>query len=59
MVLSSATLPKLHELTETITDFTNKFDEALVFSIVSHDCKKSIPIINKHGYVILPHLLHL
>jgi hypothetical protein len=58
MVLSSATLPKLHELTETITDFKNKFDGAQVFSIVSHDCKKSIPLINKDGYVVLPHHLN-
>jgi hypothetical protein len=58
MVLSSATLPKLHELTETITDFRNKFDGAQVFSIVSHDCKKSIPLINKDGFVVLPHYLN-
>jgi hypothetical protein len=57
LVLSSATLPKLHELSETITDFTNKFDGAQVFSIVSHDCKKSIPLINKDGFVVLPHHL--
>jgi hypothetical protein len=58
MVLSSATLPKLHELTETITDFKNKFEGAQVFSIVSHDCKKTIPLINKDGYVVLPHYLN-
>jgi hypothetical protein len=58
MVLSSATLPKLHEITETITDFKNKFDGAQVFSIVSHDCKKSIPLINKDGLVVLPHHLN-
>jgi hypothetical protein len=58
MVLSSATLPKLHELTETITDFKNKFNGAQVFSIVSHDCKKSIPLINKDGFVVLPHYLN-
>ena len=57
MVLSSATLPKLHELTETITDFKAKFDGAEVFNIVSHDCKKSIPLINKDGFVVLPHYL--
>ena len=55
MILSSATLPKLHELTETTEDFKRKFDKAQIFNIVSHDCKKSIPIINKHGYVVLPH----
>lgn len=58
MVLSSATLPKIHELTETISDFKDKFPNAEIFNIVSHDCKKSIPIINKDGYVVLPHYLH-
>jgi hypothetical protein len=57
MVLSSATLPKLHELTETIPDFKNKFTGCEIYNIVSHDCKKSIPIINKDGYVVLPHYL--
>ena len=58
MVLSSATLPKLHELTETIPDFQNKFPGTEVYNIVSHDCKKSIPIINKDGFVVLPHYLN-
>ena len=57
MVLSSATLPKDNELTETIPDFLNKFPGAEICSIVSHDCKKSIPIINKDGFVVLPHYL--
>ena len=58
VVLSSATLPKLNELTETIPDFLNKFNQAEIINIVSHDCKKSIPIINKDGYVVLPHYLN-
>jgi hypothetical protein len=57
VVLSSATLPKFHELTETIADFKNKFPESEIYNIVSHDCKKSIPIINKDGFVVLPHNL--
>jgi len=56
-VLSSATLPKGHELTETIPDFLNKFPGAEICNIVSHDCKKSIPIVNKDGYVVVPHYL--
>jgi len=56
-VLSSATLPKFHELTETISDFKNKFPEGEIYNIVSHDCKKSIPIINKDGFIVLPHYL--
>jgi hypothetical protein len=58
VVLSSATLPQQNELTETIPDFLNKFPGAEICNIVSHDCKKSIPIINKDGLVILPHYLY-
>ena len=57
MVLSSATLPKIHELTETVADFKTKFANAKIYSIVSHDCKKSIPMINKDGFVVLPHYI--
>jgi ATP-dependent 26S proteasome regulatory subunit len=57
IVLSSATLPKEDELTETIPDFLNKFPGAEICNIISHDCKKSIPILNKDGYVVLPHYL--
>jgi hypothetical protein len=57
IVLSSATLPKEHELTETVADFKNKFIYGEIHSIISHDCKKSIPIINKDGFVDLPHFL--
>jgi hypothetical protein len=56
-VLSSATLPKECELTETISDFKCKFSNAEVHSIISHDCKKSIPIVNKDGFVEVPHFL--
>jgi hypothetical protein len=57
VVLSSATLPKLNELTETIPDFLNSFPGAEIVNIVSHDCKKSIPIVNKDGLVVVPHYL--
>lgn len=57
MVLSSATLPKVHEIPETISDFVSKFPMASVVSVISHDCKKTIPIIDKNGYVVLPHHL--
>jgi len=55
MVLSSATLPKVHEIPETISDFISKFPNASIASVISHDCKKTIPIIDKNGYVVLPH----
>jgi hypothetical protein len=57
VVLSSATLPKLHELTETVSSFHVKFPGSEINNICSHDCKKTIPIINKYGYVVLPHYL--
>jgi ATP-dependent 26S proteasome regulatory subunit len=57
VVLSSATLPKENELSETIRDFKCKFSNSEVHSIISHDCKKSIPIINKDGFVEMPHFL--
>jgi len=74
MVLSSATLPKMHELDETTRDFKEKFDgfvfvnelkdtfdfervvkQPRIFNIASHDCRKTIPIINKDGYTVMPH----
>jgi len=58
VVLSSATLPKENELSETLPGFLNKFPGAEICSIISHDCKKSIPIVNKDGFVILPHYLN-
>jgi hypothetical protein len=55
LVLSSATLPKLHEIGLTIESFHKKFEGATIHNIISYDCKKSIPIVNKFGYVIIPH----
>lgn len=57
VILSSATLPKVHEMIETTADFKEKFPGAQIHSIVSHDCKKTIPLINKYGFVVLPHNL--
>lgn len=71
IVLSSATLPKYNELTNTIHNFIKKNEQSdgdgdgdddhtkhpFVENIVSHDCKKSIPILNTAGFVVLPHYL--
>jgi hypothetical protein len=76
VVLSSATLPKMHELDETIRDFKEKFadyifgfadEEAFtyetvvkqprIFNIASHDCRKTIPILNNNGYTVMPHYI--
>ena len=59
MILSSATLPKLYELSDTIENFKCKFglENTEIFNIVSNDCKKSIPVVDKSGYVVLPHYM--
>jgi hypothetical protein len=61
VVLSSATLPREGEMVNVIQDFKVKFQSAdeppEIYSIVSHDFKKSIPIINQGGFVELPHYM--
>jgi hypothetical protein len=62
IVLSSATLPKFHTIPQVIEDFKEKFqsfDEDKpnpeIYNIVSHECSKTIPIIDNNGYVVVPH----
>ena len=69
VVLSSATLPQRHEIVETINDFSVRFTceaghagaseagHAEVHEIVSYDCKKTIPMINREGFAEMPHYL--
>jgi len=58
VVLSSATLPRQEELEEMISGFSAKFNTTNVDSVVSHDCSKTIPILDTDGYIILPHLVY-
>jgi len=58
MVLSSATLPQQKEITDTIMDFCSRFDNVDVHEIISYDCKKTIPLINREGFVEMPHYLY-
>lgn len=63
MVLSCATLPNEDEIYPVIQDYKNKCgiedsDQAELHAITSFDCKKSIPILNKDGYCVLPHMLY-
>lgn len=57
IVLSSATLPRREEIGETISSFTTQFLGAEIHEIISYDCKKTIPMINKEGFVEMPHYL--
>jgi len=56
IILSSATLPHEEDLQETIADFTSRFENSVVHNIVSHDCNKSIPLLNTKNEVEMPHL---
>ena len=56
IILSSATLPKEEDIAETIMDYKSRFN-GNVKSIISHDCKKTIPLINKEGYIEMPHYI--
>lgn len=58
MVLSCATLPKEDEIQCVIDDFREKFDNADIKTISSYDCKKSIPILNKDSFCVLPHTFY-
>lgn len=57
VVLSSATLPSKNEIHQTITDFQLKFANAEIYHVSSHDCKKSISLLDKDNNVVLPHSL--
>ena len=58
IVLSSATLPKEHEITVTIAGYKDKFPDAEVITITSSECKKTIPILNKSNEIEMPHYLY-
>jgi hypothetical protein len=58
VILSCATLPEMDELQPIFGDFRNKFSKAVIHSVTSTDCKKSIPIINKTGLCMLPHYMY-
>jgi len=59
VVLSSATLPREDEIVDVIQDFKVKFHDkgAESYSVISHDFKKSIPIVNQGGFIELPHYM--
>ena len=57
VILSSATLPTQEEMSVSINDFCNMFSDATVYNIGSYDFKKTIPIINKEGFVEMPHYI--
>ena len=57
MVLSCATLPHEEEISEALSDYRSKFPTAQIQTISSHDCRKSISVLNCDGKSVVPHLL--
>jgi hypothetical protein len=58
VVLSSATLPQQEDLIDMIAAFQEKFGCTNIENIVSHDCSKTIPILDPEGNIVLPHLIY-
>lgn len=56
IILSSATLPQIDELSGVTRSFISKFDSTNIINIVSHDCAKTIPLLDTDGFIVLPHL---
>jgi len=56
IVLSSATLPTVEEMKETINDYKMRFGGE-IHSIKNYDCSKSISLISRDGYVEAPHYI--
>jgi hypothetical protein len=56
IILSSATLPRVNEIGDAIQDFIGKFNGE-IYTAESYDNKKTIPLFDMNGSVILPHLL--
>ena len=57
VVLSSATLPHREDMLPTILDFQSRFENADVHTIISYDCKKTIPLLEKEGCIAMPHFM--
>ena len=57
IILSSATLPKVDDIQETVDSFIEKFSSSNIVTIVNNECYKTIPIIEPNGMVVMPHYM--
>jgi hypothetical protein len=55
VVLSSATLPDEVAIRPVIDNFNARFPNPRVHMVRSQDCRKTIPLIDRLGYVAVPH----
>jgi hypothetical protein len=57
VVLSSATLPDEAAIRPVIDNFNSRFPNPRVHVVRSQDCRKTIPLIDRRGYVAVPHTI--
>jgi hypothetical protein len=57
VVLSCATLPRTDEIESVAGDFARRFEDAEIHTIASHDCRKTISVLDDQMRCVLPHLL--
>ena len=50
--------PDKDEVSSMSRYFCEKFDNSNIYQIKSYECKKSIPIYDKNGNIIMPHLYY-
>lgn len=57
IIMSSATLPNDTEMISVLEKYKQRFNGETI-TIQSYDCKKTIPLINSNGDIIVPHLYY-
>jgi len=57
IILSSATLPETNSIRGVLDDFKARFPAPEVFHVSSRSSTKTIPILNREGFVEMPHYI--
>ena len=57
-MLSSATLPMEKDIMSCIQYFKMKTMGGQIYTIKSYECSKTIPLLDRDGYIILPHYVY-
>jgi len=58
IILSSATLPNEQVIFPMVMSYKSKFPKGNKYEIISYECKKTIPILNSKGELVMPHYIY-
>lgn len=58
IILSSATLPNERDIFPMVMSYKSKFPNGNKYEIISYECKKTIPILNSTGELVMPHYIY-